>query len=228
MHLSWISFLLVACGGSKAPPAPAVAAADVAPEPEPAALPEPEPAPEPEPLPNNVNFRVTLTYADGSSKSGQVVRLERSEDFYGEEGWSLDPGDIKINADGGNEYKKIPWSDLRNITVKAGAIPGDVNCFYSSEYNPWMYECTLKTTATMTDSAGKRWTVDSAHKWRLTFDDETAAEFWLKKHHARQQDDKEIGLSEDSAENFNLYTSLQGQLREAVQGDLVVAIRVEP
>ncbi len=223
-----LTALLVACGPKKAtteePVEPAnTAAPAVAPETEE----EPEPEPEPVALANNANLQVTITFANGTAKSGHVVRIERSEDFFADTGWTMAEEELRISADGGSEYKKLTWKEVSNIAVKPGTIPADVSCLYDSDFSPWMYDCTLNTTATLTDTSGKRWTVDNRHKWRLTFDDDSSVEFWLKKHSARQQDAAVVDLDTENPENRDLYIQLQQQLREDVKGDLVVSIRVQ-
>jgi len=223
VYLLILSMWMWGCGGKNAP-APAVETAMTEPAPEPE--PEPEPG-APPPKQNNADFTVSITFSNGTTKSGRVIRIERSVDHYGEDGWSMSPTDLKISADGGTEYKKLTWKEVRSIPVRAGSIPADVNCFYLSDYTPWMYECNLKTPATMTDTSGKRWTVDSPHKWRLTFDNDEEVEFWLKKHHARQQDQTEVDLDTVNPENTDLYVQLQQQLRATAKSDLVLAIKVQ-
>ncbi|MFT5683822.1 MAG: hypothetical protein ACI8RZ_004754 [Myxococcota bacterium] len=220
-----LTALLVACGPKKAPEAPAQPAV-VAPVAE-APAPEPVPEPEPAPAPNNADLQVTLTFADGTSKSGQVVRIERSEDFFADAGWTTADEDLRISADGGNEYKKLTWQEVSNITIKPGNIPADVDCLYDSDFSPWMYDCTLKTTGTLTDTSGNRWTVDNRHKWRMTFSDDTNVEFWLKKHAAREQDSGVVDLDTVNPENRDLYVQLQQQLRTDAKGSLVVSVRVQ-
>ena len=222
--LALSALLLIACGPKKAPESP------VAPAPETTeAPPAPEPEPEPEPvvIANNADLQVTITYASGTTKSGHVVRVERSQDWYGDTGWTMQQDDLRISADGGSEYKKLTWQEVGNISVKAGSIPGDVDCFYDSDFSPWMYDCTIAATGTLTDTSGKRWTVDNRHKWRLTFDDDTEAEFWLKKHSARQQDDAVVDLDTTNPENYELYTRLQQQLRSDLAENMVMSIRVQ-
>ena len=58
-------------------------------------VPEPPPAPT---FPSNVDFQVTLHFADSSTKSGHVFRMERSEKFEGTEDrmWFEDESNIFI------------------------------------------------------------------------------------------------------------------------------------
>ena len=221
-----LSALLIACGKKKAPEVPVEPAVPVE-----APAPEPEPEPEPEPvapaIPNNADFQATITYANGSAKSGRVVRIERSQDWYADTGWTMSSDDLRISAETSSEYKKLTWQDVSNITVKSGSVPADVDCFYDSDFSPWMYDCTISTTGTLTDTSGKRWTIDNRHKWRLTFDDDSSIEFWLKKHSARQQDDSVVDLDTVNPENYDLYTQLQQQLREDVSGNMVVSIKIQ-
>jgi hypothetical protein len=223
-----LSALLVACGPkSVSPEAPAEPAEPAAEAP----APEPEPEPEPEPVvettPNNADLQITITYANGTAKNGRVVRIERSEDYYADKGWTMADEDLRISAETSSEYKKLTWQEVGNISVKPGTIPADVDCLYDSDFSPWMYDCTLKTTGALTDTSGKRWTVDSRHKWRMTFEDDSEVEFWLKKHSARQQDDAVVDLDTVEPENRSLYVRLQQQLRDDVKGELVVSIRVQ-
>ncbi len=230
MYTLALSVMLSACGPKDAPQSATTEATDAAVAAAPVVEPEPEPEPEPvEPPPpvSNADFQVTITYASGASKSGHVIRIERSEDWYGDNGWTTDAASLKLSADGGSEYKKLLWSEISSVTVKAGSVPGDVDCFYDSDFSPWMYDCTLKTTGTITDTSGKHWTVDNRHKWRMTFEDGDEVEFWLKKHSARAQDEEVVDLETVNPENYELYTSLQQQLRTDLKGDLVVAIKVQ-
>ena len=224
-----LSVLLAGCGKKEAPSsaADAVAAAQSAPTAAPEPDPEPAPPAAPARPPSNVDLTVTVTFADGTTKSGHVFRLERSDDFYGEDVWSGETADIKLSADGGSEFKKLAWTEISSITIKPGAFPADVNCTYDSQYMPWMHECNIKVTATITDTSGKRWTADSGQKWKLVFDDDTAVEFWLKKHYAREQDTKEPSLEEEMTQNPDLFVKLNQRLKEDIRAGLVVSIKVQ-
>lgn len=226
MKLLVLALLMSACGKKEAPASAADAVAAATPEPAPEPEPEPEPPPPAGPV-HNVDLNVTLTYADGSAKSGNVVRIERSSDFFGEEGWLDEESKLKVNAEGSNEYKKLAWDQIRTITIRPGSIPRDVNCTYSSNYVPWMYECNLKNTPTMTDAEGKQWLADSGQMWRFTFADGEEVEFWLKKHYARIQDDQEPSLDREMTERPELYATLNQQLAAEVRSKMVVSVRVE-
>ncbi len=220
--------LLVACGPKKAPTPdaapPAPAPVEAAPEPEP----EPEAAPpEPPPEVNNADLNITVTQANGSAKAGRVKRIERSTDWYGEEGWSTEPKDLKVSLEKGNSAKEATWTEIKSITIVPGAIT-DVDCLYDSNFSPWMYDCTIKTTATVALKDGTTgWTVANRHKWRLTYDDGSQMEFWLYKHPAREQDDKVVDLETTNPENFDLYTKLQTRLKSEMKTTMVTKVNVQ-
>jgi len=217
--------LMLGCGPTQAPEAPAAVAA-----PAPAAAPaeaappgeEAPPAPPPEVI--NADLHVALTRADGTAVTGKVKRIERSSDWYGEEGWSTETADLFIQGDAPSGTRKIAWADVKAVTVVPGKVPADVSCVYDSNYRPWMYDCTLKTTSTVTLKDGTTWTADNAHKWRFTFSDDQQVEFWLKKHPAREQDEKEVDIDTTNPENLDLYTKLQNRLRSEVKTSLVVKV----
>jgi len=221
-----LSLMLIGCGPKDAPVEAPAAVTEAAP-----ASVEAAPDPEPEvyeapPKATNADLTVTITHADGTTQSGHVTLIERSSDWYADDGWSTEEGDLKISADGGSTYKKLTWSEVSSITIKPGSIRKDIDCYYDSNFSPWMYDCTLATTATLIDTTGKRWTVDNRHKWRLTFDDDSEVEFWLKKHPAREQDGEIVDLDTVNPENYALYTKLQQRLKDEAKGELVVAIKV--
>lgn len=227
MHLLSLFLLLSACGPKKAPESAATAAPVAAPAP----APEPEPEPEP-PAPvevNNADFNATVARADGTSASGHVKRVERSEDFFADTGWTTEPNKLKLSleADGGNKAKDVTWAEIKSISIVPGKVPGDVDCSYDSEFSPWMYDCTVKTTATVVLKDGSSWTVAQRHKWKLTFDDGSSAEFWLWKHPAREQDEKVVELGDDSPENVDLYTKLQDRLKSEIKTTLVTKVSVQ-
>lgn len=220
--------LVVACGPKEPPKAPA---AEPPPAPVAPAPAEPPPAPAAEPAPpaeiTNADFQVVVTRADGTSVKGHVKRVERSADWFGEKDWSVADADLVILAETETALKKIRWPEVKSIAIVPGKVPADVDCVYDSEWMPWMYDCTLKTTATVTTKDGSRWTVTNRHKWRLVFDDGSSVEFWLWKHPAREQDAEVVTLDSGNPENHALYTRLQNRLREEVKTTLVTGVTVQ-
>lgn len=219
--------LALACGGKKAAPTPAAEA----PAPPPTvAAPTPEPEPEPEPAApvNNADMMVSIKFADGSLKNGKVVRVERSEDFYGEDGWIDEGRKLVIDGEAGSAASGIPWTNVKSVSVTPGKVPTDVSCTYTTEVSPWLYDCTLTTTGKVIDKEGKTWTVANRHKWRFTFEDDSQVEFWLFKYAARQQDENVVDLDTENPENLRLYGKLQEQLKADIRSaSFVTAITVQ-
>lgn len=174
---------------------------------------------------SNVALKVSLTTTGGKSKSGNVIRIERGEDIYGEKGWLDDEKSLKFYVESDKETKKITWPEVKTISIKV-VNAKDIDCLYSSDYTPWMYECGVKLTAQLTTKDGKRYTADSGHKWRFFFDDGTESEFWLKRHYSHQQDDRPVQLGDDT-ENRALYMALQTELKAELKSSLTKTISVK-
>lgn len=220
--------LLTACGPKKAPEPVAAA------EPAPAAAPEPEPTPEPEAEPEpppevvNADLNITVSHAGGSAKSGKVKRIERSSDWFGEEGWSTEPKDLKLALEKGNASKDALWTEVKSVAVVPGKVPADADCVYDSNFTPWMYDCTVKTTATVTLKDGTTgWLVTNRHKWRFTYEDGSQEEFWLYKHPAREQDEKVVDLDTTNPENMDLYVKLQERLKSEIKTTMVTKVTIQ-
>ncbi|MBN1335404.1 MAG: hypothetical protein JXB39_05540 [Deltaproteobacteria bacterium] len=234
---AWIlsSLFLVACGPKAAPPQPAAepeAAPPVVAEPEPEAAPPVEvaPPPEPEPPKDNADFFASVTRADGKKHEGRVRLLERSTDWFAEADWSIDPPDLKVTLEGDGKEIEADWKNIRSIVIKYGKVsPENTDCFYDSEFSPWMYTCTLKGDSSATTTDGKTWKVTSRHKWRFTFLDGTTEEFWLYKHPARMQDPKtyDIDVEADQLENVLLYEELQNRLWVEAK-TIVTSVAIKP
>lgn len=203
-------FAFLACGPKAPPPPPPIIEqpVEVIPEVVEAEVPMEPPAPEP-----NVDFNVKLTYSDGSVKEGHVIRLERSEGFYGMKDWYDTESKLTIYAESGSNAKDFAWTELKSVSIASG---NDVSCVYESDWNPWLYVCTNKTKSSVIDLDGGKWTLDTKNKWRLTFDDESEAEVWLQNFRALEQDDKEIELGMDAYENPELYSKLRNDLTTQV------------
>lgn len=225
MRILSLILLLVACGPKKTPEPAAEA-----PAPAPVVEPTPEPEPEPEPPADVVNadLNVTVATAGGTTQSGHVKRIERSTDWFGEEGWTTEEGDLKLSLEKGNEAREVTWAEVKSVSVVPGKIPADVDCVYDSNFSPWMYDCTVKTTATVALKDGSTgWTVANRHKWRLTFDDGSQSEFWLYKHPAREQDEKVVDLETTNPENTDLYVKLQERLRNEAKTTMVTKVTIQ-
>ena len=222
MQSLFIAFALSACGPKDAPPASAAEAPSPTPEAASAAEPAVVEPPPPPPEVINADFTVTMTNAAGEAVSGRVKRVERGENIYGE-GWTTAEKDVRFYVEGNGEYKKIGWSEVKRISV---SIPNtkDFDCLYSSEYSPWMYECSVKLKSVVTTKDGKSFIADTGHKWKFVTDDGTEHSFWLKKHYARQQDETVVDLEVTNPENYALYGKLQAQLRTEMKSVLIKSI----
>lgn len=221
-----LAFAPAAFAKKKAEPPP--------PPPEPVAAPAPveeaPPPPEEPPAPkvvSNASFNVTITYADGTSKSGHVKGVERTVDYSGDEGWTDEASKLKLDIEAGGTEKDAPWTDVKTITVAAGAnLTDDIDCNYSSDMTPWMYDCTLRTTSTATLKDGFKGLVSNRHHWRFTFDDGSTVEFQVFKYQVREQDTKTVELGDEKGENLAIYTKLQDQIRKDVKTKIVKTITV--
>jgi hypothetical protein len=183
-----------------------------------------DPAP-PAPVQSNADLTLSLTSADGKTKTGHVKRIERGEDIYGDKGWVDDEKAMLFYVESDKEYIKITWDKVKKVTIKV-VDAKDMSCVYSSDFNPWMYECYVKLSAALTTKDGKRYTADSGHKWRFIFDDGSETELWLKKHYAREQDAEKVEMGQ-VGENRTLYEKLQNRLREEIKTSLITGISVK-
>ncbi len=231
MRTLLIAFLLVPAFSFAKPKAPEPAPAP-APAPSPAPAPEPAPAPAEVPPPpmgthaNNMSLNVTITRADGSSKSMHVKGVERATDFYGDQGWTTDAAELKIPVALAKGEKMAAWTEVKSISIVPGKMPDDVDCTYSSDFNPFMYECSIRTTTTIVLKDGTKGAVDIRNKWRFTLDDNTEVEFYLLKHTQRMQSEAAAGGG-DQEEDMGMYTKLQQALREDLKSTLVKGITVQ-
>jgi hypothetical protein len=192
---------------------------------------DPDPAPAasaPEAAPasvTNADLRATLAYADGSTKSMHVTRIERTVDFYGDEGWTTDDGKLKLTVESGGKEKQVAWKDVKSISVVPGKIPDEVDCTYSSDFTPWMYECTLRTTANVTLKDGSKGTIGNRHRWRFSGEG-GPVEFSVFKYTVREQDTSSADFG-DAEENHGLYAKLQQQVRADAKGALLKSVTVQ-
>jgi len=188
--------------------------------------PAPEPPQEPAPVrTNNVSFNITITRADGSTKSMAVKGLERSEDFHADKGWTSNPADLKFTVEViGKGEKEVAWTDVKSITIVPGKMPDDVDCSYNSDFNPFMYECSIRTTTTAVLKDGTKGPVTTRNLWRLS-DGEGAVEFYLYKHTERMQGDPVPG--QDQEEDAGMYSKLQQNMRETLKTKLVKSITIQ-
>lgn len=201
--------LAVACG-PKAPPDPGP---DPGPEPipEPDPVPDPAPHPDPDPQPptaSNADFEVTFSLADGTVAQGRVIRVERTEDWYGEEGWTSDPAEIELELEGPGT---LSWDEVAAIDIRYAGSQ-DASCMYDSSYDPLMYLCVLPTESTALTRDGERHAVADRHRWRFTFEDDRQVAFYVHKLPVRAQDEAAAGI--DLTENPAMYEQLLTRLAD--------------
>jgi len=184
--------------------------------------------PEPEPeLPSNADFNATVSHADGTTTAGHVKRVERSEGWYGEKGWTDKAAKITVTLEGNGTEIESEWKDIKSVSIKYGS-KADIDCQFDSEYTPIMYMCVLQSTGTVSHSDGKTWTAGNRHKWRFHFDDGTVEEFWIKKLPEREQESGTAEIGDGSEQNYELYEKLQKQVLDRAGSSAVTNIEITP
>lgn len=186
-----------------------------------------EPEPEPQPtIVSNTSFNMSISFASGETKSGKVLRVERSSDYPGlKEEWQDSEYKTKLFVESGSVAKDLSWTEIKSVSISYGTVPKDVNCLYDSTWTPWMYDCSINTNTKVIDTDGKTWGVDSKYLWRVYFDGEMEpVDFWIQKPHATEQDDKEVTLDTQNPENTALYQKLQEQLKVSLGTTAVTKI----
>ena len=134
---------------------------EVAPEPEPEPEPEPDPAPPP-PAVNNADLQVSIGFADGSSQSGHVKRIERSSNWGGDEEWYTDANRTTVTLEGNGTEVDVAWSEIPRIDISVGSV-SSADCSYESDYHPWMYTCEIRNTANARTRDGSRYEAVTQH-----------------------------------------------------------------
>jgi hypothetical protein len=207
-------------GKKKNKAAPAPPPAEEAPVEEVAPAPEPEPA-----LVKNADFRAKLSFMDGQVTEGQVVRVERSEDWFSERGWTDKPIKLTVTVDGSGTEKDVVWSDIKSMDISYDG-PGAVDCTYDSVYSPIMYMCVMKTHSKVSIAEGGSWSAAGRHKWRFIFEDGKTEEFWIYKINAREQASGSSGFDVDVAEETALYQRLQAQVATDAAGHVIKRLEI--
>jgi hypothetical protein len=141
---------------------------------------------------------------------GRVVRVERGQDWYAEEGWLDTPNKLTLTLEGNGTALDAPWPDITSVHIRYGGTD-EIDCQYDSRYTPYMYMCVLRTRSSATTTDGRTWEVSSRHRWRFTFEDGTEAEFFANKLPVREQDVPRPGMA---SENHEMYRRLQKQVLE--------------
>jgi hypothetical protein len=227
MRFMALCVFLFACG-KKAPEAPAPETAPPPPPP-PAAAPEPEPEPEggisgSRPAEPNANFSVLITMANAEQIKDTVVRVERSEDWYGEKGWTDDPAKLTVTVEVGATEIEVPWDNISRIEI-AYKEKDAIDCQYDSSYTPMMYMCVLPTVTKVKTKDAKTGEAASRHKWKFTFASGKVEEFWIFKLPAREQEEEVPSLG-TVTENTALYLKLQEELMTTKAGRVPTSIAI--
>ena len=242
-HIAMAALLMGCGGGKKVPDAAAKAGKDKAEEPatpapngenavsgervdDSVSAERPEPEPEPEVV-SNADFTAHITHGDGTTTKGHVKRVERSEGWYGEKGWTDAAAKLTVTLEGNGTEVESPWTDIKSISLKYGA-KADIDCQFDSEYTPIMYMCVLPSTGTVSDSDGKTWTAGNRHKWRFYFDNDRVEEFWIKKLPEREQESESAESGDGSQQNTELYEKLQKQVLDRAASTAVTKIEINP
>ena len=201
-------------------------------------------APAPGKVVKNTSFNVTLTMADGSTRTGHVQGVERAIDVYADQGFTEDARKLTLDvelpgAKGKTTERAVPWTDVKSLTItpvlvsgknpKLGSSP-DISCTFDTGVDPWMYECSMATVSAVVLKDGTKGNVTTRHPWRFTFDDGATVTFTASKHTVRAPEDREIepGRDEAPTPNKDIYAKLQQQIRDDAKTKLVKTVVVTP
>ena len=227
-----LSFFLLACGGKDPQPttdpdvntAPPVPEEKVEPEP----VPEPEEVIPEEPMvESNIDLNLTLTMADGSTKKGKVIRVERNKKYNGLEEWLDKESKLSIDLIRGKEYKTVTFNDLTKITIKPeGKGLNDSDCNFESNYEPLMYFCKQPTISKAFLTDGTSWQIDNLYKWKFYFEDKSEMELWLSTHRVLEQEEFSGSIGDNSVNN-ELIAKLKQKMVDELNSTHIVRIDFE-
>lgn len=196
-----------------APPPPVEApAVEVAPEPEPELVP-------------NADFKAKLSFMDGQVTEGKVIRVERSDDWFAERGWTDKPMKLTVTIEGNGTEKDVAWTDITSMDMSYEGA-GAVDCTYDSEFTPMMYMCVMKTRSKVAIKEGGSWSMAGRHKWRFHFEDGKTEDFWVYKINAREQGSGAGGLDGVAGEETALYQKLQAQVASDAGGHVLKRVEI--
>ena len=226
-----LSFFLLACGGKD--PQPTTAEVDTTP-PVPEETTAPEPVPEPEEvvpeepmIESNIELNITLTMADGSTKKGKVIRVERNKKYNGLEEWIEKDSKLKVDLMRGKEYKSVALTDMTKITIKPkGKELNDSECNFESDYEPIMYFCKQPTISKAFLADGTSWQIDNLYKWKFYFEDKSEMEFWLSTHRVLEQEEFSGSIGDNSVNN-ELIAKLKQKMVDELNSTHIVRIDFE-
>ena len=224
-------FFTLACGPKKeSQTAPNMEEVSTTPPPSTDEIAEENVEPPPSAFPSNVNFQAVVTFADGTTKEGHVIRLERSETFEGTDDrtWFEDEKKLRVelsNSSGG--WQQTFWKDILEINISVPRF--NPTCLYSSDWMPWLYSCSVTTKSTAKTKDGQVWSVDTKYKYKMYFETEDPQNpeeiaFWINTHRSIKQDEKVVSLGDPNPENHNLYLQLQKQLQSEISTTMVTKI----
>jgi len=228
-----LAFFLLACGGkdpeknttpevNTTPPVPeeTVSEPEAAPEPE-------EVVPEEPVIESNIELNVTLTMADGNTKKGKVIRVERNKKYNGLAEWLDKDSKLKIDLMRGKEYKTVALNEVTKITIKpVGKKLNDSDCNFESDYEPRLYFCKQPTTSKAFLPDGTSWEIDNLYKWMFYFEDNSTTELWLSTHQVLEQEESS-GTIGDNAVNNELIAKLKQQMVDELNSTHIVQIDFE-
>ncbi|NCG20152.1 MAG: hypothetical protein GWP91_14180 [Rhodobacterales bacterium] len=192
---------------------------------EPAPEPEVEPEPEPEMVKHNADFTAKLTFVDGQTTAGHVIRVERSDDWFAERGWTDKEVKLTVTVEGNGTEKDLPWTDIKSMDISYDGTSA-VDCTYDSEFTPIMYMCVMKTHSKVAIVEGGSWAAAGRHKWKFTFEDGNTEEFWIYKISAREQEAGVAKINDDSGQDTALYQKLQNQVAEDAKGHVLKRLEI--
>ena len=226
--MNLLAFFFLACGPKEpAKTTPEVVTPPPAEKPAEPIIPEPVEEPPPPAIVSNADLNVTLTFADGSTKSGHVIRIEKNKKYNGMGEWREKKSRLTMELTRGNDLKDVQFSDLSKITIKPSSTKkADSDCNFESDYDPRLYWCKQATISKAFLKDGTSWKLEDQYKWKFYFEDESTSEFWVNTHRVLEQESGSVSIT-DSDINNDLIAKLQEQLATELSANMLVQIDIQ-
>jgi hypothetical protein len=225
LSLVCVATLLVACpkkGPKDSGDAQADAAAEAAPKPTPTPEPTPQPTPPPE-APERATMDMesrsaTIEFRDGSTRSGMLTRVARS-DRFGEKDFE---DRTEVDIESGSQLLVIQLDQVKTMTSRSSKVEDTaINCDYDAAASPILIGCNVRTPMEIKLKEKHEhpdpYMVDDTYVWRFYFDGdaETVVEQPLGAIYVKRATKKEvledlIGTEEDT----ELQIEMQAEIKD--------------